>query len=823
MSVRIESFEDSDIREELKKMIKDERLIPIIGSGFTRGEKSKKGIVPSGKDMKDYMIKEILKANQEYEKEELENKEFSRITTYYFKEVNDEIIRNYYKDNFVYVHLSKEKQEFINIKWPYIYTLNIDDGIENNCKNYEVIYANKELYEDFSKYEGKFIYKLHGDAKNGYKYKSDEWFILSKEQYIKSLKNNETLLNLLSTDYFSRNIIFIGCSLEDEIDILNTVLNSTDEHSIERSQRFYVTKDNLSKTQLVDLESYGITSVIKVNDYDEFYLSMKKIYLESLELTKDEFDNFKNLKIKKFDKDLISNLKYMFLLSEKNNFKYEEKSVSVPYNYIVRSISKEILEEFDTQNFFVVLGRRISGKTHVLLNILDNIKDKDTYFFPSNINLNDNIVSHILEKKNTVFLFDSNTLGEDELDLIIKNNQIIVENGNKIVMSINNCDSYIIPYIKDNMIVKKELKNKFDSKEIEGMNLLLSELLLPDFDERKNLLDNILYYEEYAKTLPSSLDMQNDINIIERPKVLTDKELQIFILLALNQSMNYHLINTLNLSKEYPDILKKYSPIIDEDYTKNIESNQHSGFKLLNNANYWILKTIGDYAKIKVNKLQIAKVIKNIIRDCIYKGYKNQKITRLTMFDTLNDLFPREEGGAGELISIIYKELENILSTDPDYWIQRAKSILNIYSNYKDEDRIIEGIKCSQKAYEDVKKKIKNEKSNGREEKNLTNALFTTALLYGRLVSIEEYKIKSNVEISIQWYYNAFKDDSNVEYVYGLIEKNKRYLKENRKELADLYNLVRAIIANEITNDKDTLEKAEYLLKFCRDNGLALY
>ena len=50
-------FFDKDIllQSELARLVNEEKLIPVIGSGFTRGCPSKKGLVPSGSDMTQYM------------------------------------------------------------------------------------------------------------------------------------------------------------------------------------------------------------------------------------------------------------------------------------------------------------------------------------------------------------------------------------------------------------------------------------------------------------------------------------------------------------------------------------------------------------------------------------------------------------------------------------------------------------------------------------------------------------------------------------------------------------------------------------------------
>lgn len=49
----------TQIKDELINNMRRKMLIPVIGSGFTRGCDAYKGKVPSGKDYSEYMISKI--------------------------------------------------------------------------------------------------------------------------------------------------------------------------------------------------------------------------------------------------------------------------------------------------------------------------------------------------------------------------------------------------------------------------------------------------------------------------------------------------------------------------------------------------------------------------------------------------------------------------------------------------------------------------------------------------------------------------------------------------------------------------------------------
>ena len=71
---------DKDLQLELAKLINEKKLIPIIGSGFTKGCRAKNGIVPSGKDMIQYM-KGILSKKYNKDISSFADASFSKLCT----------------------------------------------------------------------------------------------------------------------------------------------------------------------------------------------------------------------------------------------------------------------------------------------------------------------------------------------------------------------------------------------------------------------------------------------------------------------------------------------------------------------------------------------------------------------------------------------------------------------------------------------------------------------------------------------------------------------------------------------------------------------
>ena len=155
----------SEISSEIQQHLKKRVLIPILGSGFTRKCKSYAGEVPSGEDYKEYMISKILeKRNYDVtQKEKYEKKQFSEISTIYHKAISKEEQRKYLRDNFTKVEINEEKKKFLEIKWPYVYTLNIDDAIERNSGYENVVYPYRKIYDDIFDQEKCTIIPLGSD------------------------------------------------------------------------------------------------------------------------------------------------------------------------------------------------------------------------------------------------------------------------------------------------------------------------------------------------------------------------------------------------------------------------------------------------------------------------------------------------------------------------------------------------------------------------------------------------------------------------------------------------------------------------------------
>ena len=196
-----------EVELEIAKHIREHRLIPVLGSGFSSGSEAFNGFVPTGEEMKKYMIDIIAYYNgDDVNKKDLEKKTFSQIAIYYKTSETTENQKKYIRDNFTHARLDEKRTRILEIDWMYIYTLNMDDAIENNSGYKRVVCSNRRV--DFSYLENnKCVIKLHGDANAHLLYQDDQSQIFDFKQYARSITTNESMLDKLRHDFTCTNLL----------------------------------------------------------------------------------------------------------------------------------------------------------------------------------------------------------------------------------------------------------------------------------------------------------------------------------------------------------------------------------------------------------------------------------------------------------------------------------------------------------------------------------------------------------------------------------------------------------------------------------------
>ena len=741
------SLTNDNDRLFIKGLMRNNSLIPIVGAGFTRNCKAKKGYVPDANGFKSMMINSVLDSSEKFrdKRAELEKKNFFKVAEYYLRFVDQDIIKKHVGDCFVGVVLSNEKKSFLEIDWPYIYTLNIDDGIENTGI-YKPLLPYKKISERSVGF--KRVYKLHGCAAHEVMYDEPSSLIFSSSQYIRSLIKNESMLLALRNDYYEKNFIYIGCSLTDEVDLMYA-LSGVDEISLNNNSRIYVTRNRPDELSEIDLDSYGIDRILLVEDYDTFYSDICDLYKELI-VNSDEYMNaFAMVKRSILNKDKDLNINYLL----RADASLMSKGPVLPYYHISRTVKGDVLGSIDDNVVTVIRGRRFSGKTLLLIDIATSVKDRDVYYFDSRMSLSEYFFAGILNRPHALYLFDSNVLDYDMARMLRSKITVLKSKDIRIVVCCNSFEQDVVGvFLTATEYGYVEIQNKYDEKEVALINGRLSELGVVNWDGSKNILDNIYRYSEFYK------DKKSNVVCLT---ALDYDEMKLLFVLSVFDKVYSVVIRAMGMKVDSVDnMVKKMSPLLEKEVTSFVEAHQHSAYKVVVNSKLWVSWYANQYYR-RNGVERINALIIDLVRALDPYNEYRYVIKKIVMFDNLNQLFGGNHGGVAHLIFALYENLQDIMYADPDYWLQRAKAILKI--NDSTVEDVLNGIDYAKKAFQD-----------GRRDKTVDNAEFTIALLYGKLCFMTKYSDVTYVFEAIDWFHDAISNQySNREYIESMLEASK--------------------------------------------------
>lgn len=763
-------------KKEIQQHLKKKMLIPVLGSGFSRGCRSRIGKVPSGDDYKKYMIDEIIKYRgyDVSKKKSYEKKQFSEISTLYHRIIPIEGQRNYLRNNFTEIEISDEKKKFLNINWPYIYTLNMDDAIERNSMYSNVIYSNRKIWDDIFN-EEKCTIKLHGHVSDILSYEDSKCEIFDLTQYVQSLRDNKILLDKLKHDYEYMNLIYIGCSLSNEIDLLSVATAATSNGS-----HYFCSVIEPDEDEMIILGEYGITHCVLFDSYNDIYRELVSVADEAEKIDMNDLDQYKTYKYMLLDNGFEVNKAYLFHGKNPVN---EKRMVTLPNFFISRELTEEIVYNIKTKGTQILVGPGCSGKTYVTLDIARKVVDRDTFVFQSRERVNDEAFSILLKKENCLVITDSKALSVLQIEQVIRTDRerlnynncfIIVENkSNRDLIS-------LLSLLRMNEIIKNdepltyELKNKLSDEKTDELNEKLVKSALNIFSYNKTIADNII---DISSRLIQS-------NIFEKitPRINSVKDIACLVALATMEKVYSEDIVILNLEEEFLLQKKKAFPLIDDEGTWNFEKSatNNSPMKYVVNAEFWLYHQLDEIAKgkegrkkvIDAYKYIVSKLIEHYGKPDIQHGEKNAPYKEFILFDNINQIFS-SQGTA--LIRGIYETLNELLSTDPNYLHQRAKcyirSALKTTDSGLKQEWLIKAqhdAASSNKIFEQRYEQTQNEKI----QISAAHTLYTVALTLCHLAKLYQYNDIRMNETAIETLYLAISSPYNS---MEFIKKDKAY------------------------------------------------
>ncbi len=785
---------------------KDGNIVPILGAGFTVGTPARDAnTVPSGKQLKKYMIKRIVKVQPEINEEELVGETFSSVADLFestHKDIKEMGVSRYFDEHFMGVKIKEgSKLRFLNsIDWEYIYTLNIDNGIENSDRGkWEPLYPNKDFDERINFGGRKKLYKIHGDVEQFIKSLDYDEMILTESQYIRSLDKNKKFHDMLSSDCESKNVLYIGCSLDDEIDIKYSVLSDKNRNFSEKeTYRIYVTAEPLTELKKRKLEGFNISHYIQlqsISDYELFYEFLIRCYQESLDGQVNEIDSLGYQQPVMINTDKNENIRYLADIKKDNR--------KLPYYYFEREILNSLA--LSTEKINVITGRRFSGKTMLAYNILDHYQNYQRYFIIGQESIDIQTIVRLMELKKAVIVFDSDSIDDRSFMEII--NSFNAENQNIVCVFMNSYDDVfnMVSYHarEINQPLDHILVGMMSPLDIKNVNKRLDDIGISWFDEKNNILDNTLRIANVYKE-----------NIVSEYSISGKNELIVIIWLLVQNKMYYEEIVSLGLSRQYREIVRKFMPFLQEEKCKKSELRKHSASKIVCNGKLGLLQILNSFVYPQENRMGNALVRQRHqdICDSIYHiihsfcRMDEDIVKKFTMFDTLNDIFSRKyswesidyvassgnsgknTNGAAGVIQMIFSDenIKKIKASDPNYWLQRAKSIYITHRKKADISILYEGIDWALKAEQDSMIKVQQGKK--QYYRTMSNAIIQIAMLLGRVAKLNNYKVIEDNNRAIEYYYKGLSDGNNIVAARSIISHSRG--------TEDFNKLVKHIVAN---------------------------
>ncbi len=760
----------SEIRNELINNLRRNTVIPMIGSGFTRQCNSLKGVVPSGSEYKEFMIKEIAKTLKlpAGKIDAMRADSFSKVSTYYNKVVPPKDRQDYLYENFTSVQLDLIKKDFLAINWPYIYTLNIDDGIEKNSPFNFVIYANRPPCDGI--FTGKkYVIKLHGDVADMITYADSDCEVFTQGQYVDSLNNNKILLTKLSHDMQFHNMLFVGCSLDDEIDILACALQ---DKTINTSARYFCAVEEPDALTQIQLEQYGITHYILFDTYDAIYEELIAASAEANKIRVDDLDPFRSSEVAQLGSSFEENKSYLLFgksLIGKN------RKITFPHFFIHRDITDSIYTHIEDTPLQFVLANSCSGSSYVAVDIASRIRDRDVFIFETKDRISDEAFSLLLEKQNCVIIADCGSLSIEQIEDLISNREILKKNGSHAIVFAgkNNRDLANIFQLFEHRGVKNiseleptQLKNKFSKHEIKTINPLLTAVGAGVFSSEKTMVDNII-------DISDTLREKNKFDAIT-PRLRETKEIAALIAIATEKKLYSNRVVELDILSEIESQQKATDPLIERESTWSFEKNDddNSPTKYVLSAEFWLYRKLEEFARVERNHDKIAAAYKYIVERIIaHEGRPNLDYNKkdasykeYIMFDNINRIFCSDGHSVSGLIQKIYDILNDDLSSDPNYMHQRAKCRIKMASKAKSIDEqkahLEQGFRDAGVAYQVFKQRY-DKQCNEKIAISIAHVMYTRALILCHQAIAHNYSnIGMNSE-AIRMLYIAMKSPYN--------------------------------------------------------------
>ena len=773
-------FRDPNAQHEIISLYKSSRLIPFFGTGFTKGIPTKKGRVPDAAGLME-LIKKTATSNSNLAQNIIDQVKkipnlkstFSLLSRPEFipHKASQSLLTNYFSE----ADLPNDfRRQILSLDWPHIFTFNIDDAIERATTGLKVLQPNKSTSREYIS-ANRCIFKIHGDISE-YAATDDPNLIFTWRDYSHSISKNKAMLGFLAEESRESAFLFIGCSLDAELDLLLLSKETPLSKSI------YIKKGKAELADELALEEYGINKVIYFDDYAEIsqwiYNILKnvqkspptrEIAFDQTPLTHEEAIN------------LISNGGPIF---QPNLAKRVARASST---FVRRSKLQQATLSLRDNDFVLITGKRFSGKTIFLFQLMLEMQHYGVKYF-SSTDIYANETKRTIEKlENHIFVFDSNHLDTDSLSEVIGSK---LPASSRIVLCSSMGDAERHRSALRTRSVKYseiEIPKYLDQVERTTLNISLGEAALPTIRPNETLIDFAFrYHEEFKQSL-------NATSLFNRTF-----QRESFLILSMLAAFGKAPNNYVEAVYEGFDI-QKFIKGNDRLFESDVDEKGNT--TLLCTAPTWLIKVMDEFITKNWDAYKIISLLVQRLEDNGFHSHARE----LIRVDKLNEIASGRR--SRQFIKGIYEDIANLYFTSSHYWLQRAKAELMSADSVSDIDS---GIKYAQKVRQD---------NSNQKSQTYYSATLVIAQLYARA-----YKIDPDLE-KIKGFIAAF--DESIEFY----SNNKRHMDELRgiSDVAAVISMLRDKPPPELLLERNTISKIIQLFealptrKHPKQQGIALH
>ena len=526
---------------ELCKNLWEKRaLIPVIGAGFSFGTPTdNNGHIQSVRELQTVLMQYITQYSQ-YDEEDIDDikqKPLSELASIFwdiFDRIPEDQVEEFYRyisTNFQNISFFKDYQKaFLSIPWPCVFTLNYDTLIEDFSKRYYSVIPFDRINRFHARDKIK-LYKIHGDAKKYLATGDSKYLILSKDQYVQSMMSdqNKDMLDELLTAFSSKSILFIGCGLSEELDLLYssqiTLSEKTKSIDAKYQSIIYINFEEeetiakpMSRRKIDQLSRYGVNVIFRISSEEDSTYFFKELLDSTSQIPQNEIEQFlERFSSLQFDTLAQNDNRSRYFLFQENmvwdNFK--NHVVTIPAFKIRRDVLSEMISFFSTSDpLGFISGNFYSGKTFSLLEAAKLHTDKKVYLFPSGTRISDAQLAVLLEKENALCCFDTKSLTTAQVKIVAKDTtlQKMQSKKSRAIIAIDKSDAPMYKYIFESRNLDKEFRQfpvsgVFSNNERHAFNDVIGAISLPPMATKQTILDYVVQNE--SKLLGSAPNIEH--------------------------------------------------------------------------------------------------------------------------------------------------------------------------------------------------------------------------------------------------------------------------------------------------------------------------